>query len=111
MVSQEQDAFKVLNIIFNEPPKEPNTFNLRLDDSNPENANVKMDDILINVFFNGLKTLFGENNLTNITQEQYNHINKYMHSLGYNTIFDYEYDENNNPTRIKIWFESLRNTF
>lgn len=111
-MTHEQDAFQFLNVIFTEAPKEPNTYNLRLDDSNPDNANIKIEDILINVFVNGLKTLFGESvNFRTITQEQYNLINQYMRSLGYNAIFEYEYDDDNFPINVKVWFEKLVQTF
>lgn len=107
-MTSEQDAFKVFEVIFRDEPKPPNTFNLQLDESNPENANIRIDDVLVNIFFNGMKTLFGEStNLRTITQEQYEHLNKYMHSLGYNTIFEYEYDDDNFPINVKIWFEKL----
>ena len=107
-MTHEQDAFQTLEIIFKEDPKPPNTFNLRLDDSNPENVTIKIEDILINVFFNGMKSLYGEaTNLRNITQEQYENLNKYIHSLGYNTIFEYEYDDDNFPINVKVWFEKL----
>ncbi len=107
-MTHEQDAFKVFEVIFKEEAKPPNTYNLRLDNSKPENANIKIDDILVNIFFSGMKTLFGEEtNLRNITQEQYENLNKYMHSLGYNTIFEYIYDDDNFPINVKIWFEKL----
>jgi hypothetical protein len=107
-MTQEQDAFKMFEVIFREPPKAPNSYNLQLEESNPDNENIRFDDILINIFFTGLKVLFGESvNLGNITQDQYEHINTYMYSLGYKAIFDYEYDENNIPINIKVWFEKL----
>jgi hypothetical protein len=107
-MTHEQDAFKIFEVIFTEDPKPSNTYNLRLDDSNPENANIRIDDILINIFLHGMKTLFGVDvNLRTITQEQYEHLNKYMHSLGYNTHFQYEYDDDNFPINVKVWFEKL----
>lgn len=104
----EQDAFQVFNIIFQDEPKSANHYNLRLDDTNPENKDVNFNDILIGIFFNGIKILFGENtNLRNITQNQYDLINTYMKSLGYITILNYEYDDDNFPINIKVWFEKL----
>lgn len=107
-MTHEQDAFKTFEIIFTEEPKPQNTYNLRLDESNPDNSNVKIEDILINIFFHGMKTLFGEEcNLRIITQEQYEYLNKYIQSLGYSTIFEYEYDDDNFPINVKVWFEKL----
>lgn len=111
MVAPDQDAFQVFNMMFTEPPKEPNTYTLSLDESNPDNQNVKLDDILIHIFFNGIKILYGEDlNLQTITQDQFDTINKYINSFGYNTIMTYEYDENNFPVNVKVWFESLSNS-
>jgi len=102
----EQDAFQTFNVIFQDIPKEKNHYNLRLDETNEENKNINFNDILIGVFFNGIKVLFGEStNLQNITQEQYELINKYMQSLGYTVILNYEYDDNKLPINIKVWFE------
>jgi hypothetical protein len=109
-MTNDQDAFKVFDLIFSEEPKEPNTYNLRLDTTNPENESVLLDDILINLFFTGLKILFGEEcNLQNITQDQFILINKYMSSFGFKTILDYEYDDNNLPVHVKIWFDKYDN--
>jgi hypothetical protein len=110
-MTTEQDAFQIFDVIFTESPKPSNTYNLRLDASNPDNVNVKIDDILINIFFNGIKTLYGETTtLRNITQEQYENLNKYMQSLGYNTIFEYVYDDDNLPVNVKVWFEQINLT-
>lgn len=107
-MTQEQDAFKVFEVIFGEEPKPPNHYNLRLDTTNPENDSVLIDDVLINIFFTGLKALFGEEvTLQNITQEQYFRVNEYMKSLGYQTMLDYQYDENNQPVHVKIWFDQV----
>ena len=54
-----------------------------------------------------MKILFNLTNIANITQEQYNLINKYMQSLGHSVIFNYEYDENNKPINVKVWFEEV----
>lgn len=103
----EQDAFQIFDMIFKDIPKPAKHYNLRLDDTNLENKDINFNDILINIFFNGLKVLFGEStNLHNITQEQYDLINKYIQSLGYTVVFNYEYD-NNIPINIKVWFEPL----
>lgn len=105
-MTHEEDAFKVFEVIFNEEPKEPNTYNLRLDMTNPENETVLLDDVLINLFFAGIKILFGEEcNLQNINQDQFTLINQYINSFGFKTILDYEYDETNSPVNVKVWFD------
>jgi hypothetical protein len=55
-----QDAFQVFNIIFQDEPKPPKHYNLRLDMNNSENDNINFNDILMGVFFNGMKILFDE---------------------------------------------------
>lgn len=107
-MTPDQDIFKTFDMIFTEPPKPLNSYKLRLDMTNPDNLNVKIDDILINIFFNGMRTLYGEaTNLLNVTQEQHTNLNIYMESLGYNVMFEYIYDSNNIPTNVKVWCEQL----
>lgn len=103
------DCFKTINMIFTSEPKEPNTLNLRLDPSDPNNANVNIYDILINVYLNGMATLFGSNvNPGNINKEQYNLLNKYMASLGYIANYETKKNEHNIPTHVEISFSETK---
>lgn len=103
----EQDAFKTLDLIFTKEPQPPNFYNLRLDETNSENEKVNFNDILMTVYLDGMSILFGSTNLQTITQDQYEVMNKYMQSLGYMAYFKYEFDENNFPINLKVWFERL----
>ena len=99
------DFTKVINKIFLEAPKQKNYFDLKLDPGDNFNKNVNFNDILINIFITGCKTLYGENTEPNkITNEQFNNVNLYMESLGYTTHYEYIYNENNIATNINIWF-------
>jgi hypothetical protein len=103
------DAFKTINMIFTSEPKEPNTLNLRLDPDDPNNANVNIYDILINVYLNGMITLFGNQvNPGNINKEQYDLLNKYMASLGYYAHYETKRNEHNIPTHVEITFTDTK---
>lgn len=103
------DCFKTINMIFTSEPKEPNTLNLRLDPDDPNNANVNIYDILINVYLNGMITLFGSIvNPGNINKEQYNLLNKYMASLGYYANYERKTNENGTPTHVEITFTETK---
>ena len=103
------DCFKTINMIFTSEPKEPNTLNLRLDPDDPNNSDVNIYDILINVYLNGMITLFGSTvNPGNISTEQYNLLDKYMASLGYNTNYETKINEHNIPTHVEITFTETK---
>lgn len=103
------DAFKTINMIFTSEPKEPNSLNLRLDPDDPNNANVNIYDILINVYLNGMVTLFGSTvNPGNINKEQYDLLNKYMASLGYHANYERKTNEHGIPTHVEITFSDTK---
>ena len=108
MSEKDLDLFKTINMIFTMEVKEPKTYNLRLNPDDPNNSDKNINDILINVFINGMNTLFGkETNPGNITQDQFDILNNYMKSLGYNTLMNLVMDKNNTPKSIDISFELL----
>lgn len=108
-MSEHLDAFKTINMIFTSEPKEPNTLNLRLDPNDPNNDNVNIYDILINVYLNGMATLFGSTvNPGNINKEQYNLLNKYMASLSYHANYETKRNEHSIPTHVEISFTELK---
>lgn len=103
------DCFKTINMIFASEPKEPNTLNLRLDPNDANNANVNIYDILINVYLNGMGTLFGSTvNPGNINKEQYDLLNKYMASLGYHANYETKINEHGVPTHVEILFTNTK---
>jgi hypothetical protein len=65
-------------------------------------------NVLMTIFFNGCKKLYGETfGINNITKEQFDHANKYIQSFGYNTCYEYEYNEQGTPVSLQVWFEKL----
>lgn len=107
-MEKQLDAFATVNKIFEAELKPPNFYNLKLDENNPDNKDKNFYDILINVFLNGMVTLFGNTvHPGNIQQNDFNTLNNYMHSLGYNTIMKGVYDEHGNPSNVEISFEPL----
>lgn len=106
------DAFKTINLIFTAEPKEPNTLNLRLDPNDPNNANVNIYDILINVYLNGMITLFGNQvNPGNVNKDQYDILNKYMASLGYYANYERKTNEHGVPTHVEITFSDYKDQY
>jgi len=85
-MSTDLDLFKTINLIFTKEPMKPKTYNLRLNPNDSNNADKNIYDILINIFINGMNTLFGSKvHPGNITKEQFDLLNDYIKSLGYNT--------------------------
>jgi hypothetical protein len=102
------DAFELIGMIFKEPVKPSNFYNLKLDETIDSNKNINFNDILMNIFFKGIEIKFGnEITPTNISKDQYTIINTYMNSFGYNTEFGYTYNDENIPTNLNVWFEKL----
>ena len=78
------DDFK--HFLFSKPPQEKNSIKLELD-----NPNIKIGlhifQELLMIFTDGMKYLFGDENhvnITNLTKENIDLINKYFESLGFN---------------------------
>lgn len=98
----------LINQIFRVSVKPPCTYDLRFDHTNPDNSDKNINDILIMVFVKGMQILFGGTvNPTNIQKDQFDEVNSYIHSIGYNTIMKGVYDSDNNPTNVEILFEKL----
>lgn len=108
----ELDAFKTINLIFTAEPKDPNSLNLRLDSDDPNNQHININDILINVYLNGMNTLFGkQTNIGNINKDQFDHLNKYMASLGHYANLERKSNQNGIPTHIEITFCKYTNQY
>lgn len=108
MPNNELDAFATINEIFKLDVKPPKFYNLRLDPNDPVNSEKNIYDILISVFLNGIVTLYGNTvNPQNIQKDEFDNLNSYINSLGYNTLIKGVYDEIGNPSNIEISFEKL----
>jgi hypothetical protein len=112
--------------IFSEEPQIPHFYHLDLETASEStesgsasasgstteaSARVKSQNtanVLMTLFFNGCKKLYGENfGINNITKEQFEHANKYIQSFGYNTRYEYEFSESGVPVSLQVWFEKL----
>jgi hypothetical protein len=62
----------------------------------------------MNIFISGCNILYG-NEVTpaNISQDQFQHINKYIKSFGYETHYEYTYNEEKLPTNLNVYFTAL----
>lgn len=112
----EVDLKKMVTIVFSNPPSDPKTYKLDLsvDDSLEMNETVVSElakttsNVLINIFISGCNILYG-NEVTpaNISQDQFQYINKYIKSFGYETHYEYTYNEEQKPTNLNVYFTAL----
>ena len=108
----ELDAFKTINLIFTTEPNDPNSLNLRLDPSDANNSNININDILMNVYLNGMNTLFGQQtNVGNLNKDQFDHLNKYMASLGHYANLERKTNENGIATHVEITFSKYTDQY
>jgi hypothetical protein len=107
----------MINQIFSEEPQTPHFYHLDLEENegpSVENETRKQirskntANILMTIFFNGCKKLFGESvGPNNMTKEQFELVDKYIMSFGYTTRYEFETDDQNVPVSLQIWFEKL----
>lgn len=104
---------QLIQTLFSNDPPPPNSFNIELsiDESLDINDEVsqqlakQQSEILMNFFVSGCEIIYGEPvNPSKLSQIQIDHMNKYIHALGFHTNFEYTYDENNKPTKLDIFF-------
>lgn len=122
----EVDLKKMVTIVFSQPPAEAGSYKLDLsvdntqDDINNDELNKKLAkttaNVLMNIFISGCQILFG-NDITpiNIKEEQFEKVNKYINSFGYQTHYEYTYKDiiNENgetikkPSNLNVYFTAL----
>lgn len=101
--------------LFTNPPQVKNSLRLELENYNTiddEQEIQKMvaykNNLLMTIFINGARILFGENvSPANISERQFNLLNTYMESIGYNCKYEYVKNEQGKNTNINIWFEYI----
>lgn len=124
---------KMIEIVFSQPPSEPKSYKLDLsvgeDINNDGNSNEVEDseklaaelakttaNVLMNILISGCQILFGTSvNPSNISEEQFKTINKYINSFGYETHYEYTYTESTNesgetikkPSNLNVYFTAL----
>ena len=112
------DLTKMINILYSNPPTKPNSYKLDLSVDDVEMTDEVLKElakttsnVLMNIFISGCDILFGSNvTPSNIKQEQFELINKYINSFGYNTNFKYTYNDKKVPVNLDIFFTVLNET-
>ena len=94
----------VVDTVFSKPPKEPCTYNLIVTDSPFDDVRIAMFPFLMQILITGAKKLFG-NQITpqTLTSMQFEKLQSYMLSLGYQ--IKYNYSQKNDNTFVNIWFQ------
>lgn len=91
------------NLFFTEP-KEPCTYTLTL----PSDYNGSMFQVLFYILMSGAQILYGKDvRPDDISQKEFNILNKYMLSIGYNIQYSYSCSETNIPILLNIWFKKI----
>lgn len=106
--------------VFDAEPKEPKSLYLELSPKNEENRETKkgeedlnnqtLNNFLINLYLIGIKKVYGEDTqLQDVVDdsEKFKYMNKYMQSFGFDSKYEYVYNENNLPVNLNLWFEKL----
>jgi hypothetical protein len=98
------DLYKLINLIFTNSPKPPNSIIINLNKIANE-QNLTIFQSLMTILINGSKILFGENvSADNITEKQHNILQDYIKSIGFELHHEYKYDENGIPLMINVYF-------
>jgi hypothetical protein len=94
--------------LFSAPPQEPKSLLFSFEtanDTTKENDVVAYkNNLLMTLFINGSKMLFGTDiNPATMTESQFHTVNRYIQSVGFITKTEIIQSEN----RVNIWFEEL----
>jgi hypothetical protein len=117
IVSSTMDLKDLILKLFTNPPQNKHSFGIELENANEaaetEEAKNKIltykNNLLMTIFINGSRILFGEAvTPANISETQFNLLNRYMESIGYTCNYEYVKNEDNVNTNINIWFEYIK---
>lgn len=119
------DLQAMVQHVFSEPPKDPKSYLLDLqikseeypDKTEAELAEMEASNIaqiLMGIFSYGCSVLYKSVIASQMTTDQFEEINQYMHSFGYTAKHDYVYEDKEVdgkqvkvPTNLNVWFEKL----
>ena len=117
------DLNKMIDHIFSEPPQTAGFYYLDLElkglEQNDETKQLQaanVAQVLMTIFSQGCNKLYGQGiTPRNMAHDQFDNINKYINSFGYEAKFEYIYNEEvtetgetiKNPVNLNIWFEAL----
>lgn len=88
-MSEIADYLSFSEQLFNNPPKGPNQIQLEMFDESMTSEEIFQE--LLMIFTEGMKIKFGENDrvdLSKITENDFNLINEYFKSFGFNIFYD-----------------------
>jgi hypothetical protein len=82
---------EIVKGIFSEPPKQPNSIQLYLEEETSVIANIDgVDDFVFNILclitIGGIEYLFGHKNILELTESQFEYIQEYANSYGYRIV-------------------------
>lgn len=106
----DENLEQIARTIFTGSPQEPNSIKLELeletDDTNNKIYKDGIDESVFNILFlityKGINILFNYDNLLNLTKDQYNLLQQYVHSFGYILeVYGNNTEETENP--ISPW--------
>ena len=118
------DLKKMITIVFSQPAADPGSYKLDLSvetdhEQEPEFANELAKttaNVLMNIFISGCQILFGDTiTPVNITKDQFKTVNKYINSFGYETHYEYTYNDIlgkngetiKKPSNLNVYFTAL----
>ncbi len=86
------DILEITRTIVSQPPKEPNSIQLDFSDAEQNVTSKELFETLLMMFTEAMKILYGDLNgkvnLANVTHEDFNKINEYFHSFGFNVDYN-----------------------
>lgn len=103
-VLQNINLYQLINLLFTNSPKPPNSIVI---DINKLASDQKLTvfQSLMTILINGARILFGENvSAENISDSQYNTLQNYIQSIGFDLHHEYKYDENGIALMVNIYF-------
>jgi len=86
------DILEITRAIVSQPPKESNSIQLDFSDVDHDISSKELFETLLMMFTEAMKILHGDSNgrvnLGNVTHEDFNKINEYFHSFGFNVNYN-----------------------
>lgn len=80
---------------------------LELTDEVERELKKKSDELMMNIFIVGVNELYGDIHPKDLTQEQLDKINSYLAAFSNQVNFHYEYNEQNIPIKLNVYFTPI----
>ena len=99
------NILQIVDLVFSGPPRPACSFNIALATKILDEG-YNMFHILFNILICGAQKLYGnEISANDITPKQFDTLQLYINSLGYTIKYNYDYNAENVPIKVNIWFE------